>query len=62
MGWALEGGVPVDRRAAVGLIAGDVQMLHRVGAFDRVRGGGWPGAVTTDGIALARAALADQQR
>ena len=61
MGWALEGGVPVDRRAAVGLIADDVHLLHRVGAFARVRGGGWPGTVTTGGTALARAALADQR-
>jgi hypothetical protein len=60
MGWALEGGAPVDRRAATGLIAQDVHLLHRLGAFDRDRGGGWPGAVTTEGVALARAALADR--
>ncbi len=60
MGWALEGGVPVDRRAAGGLIAQDVHLLHRLGALDRDRHGGWPGTVTTGGAALARAALADQ--
>jgi hypothetical protein len=58
MGWALEGGVPVDRRATVGLIAGDVHLLRRVGAFERVRGGGWPGTVSPERTALARAALA----
>jgi hypothetical protein len=61
VGWALEGGAPVDRRAATGLIAQDVHLLHRLGAFGRVRGGGWPGEVTTEGVALARAALADQR-
>ena len=60
MGWALEGGVPVDRPAATGLIAEDAQLLRRVGALGRSRGGGWPGVVTTDGIALARAALGGQ--
>ena len=61
MGWALEGGTPVDRRATVGLIADDVHLLHRLAAFERERYGGWPGSVTPGGIALARAALADQQ-
>ena len=61
IGWALEGGAPVDRRAATGLIAQDVHLLHRLSAFDRDRHGDWPGTVTTGGTALARAALADQR-
>jgi hypothetical protein len=62
IGWALEGGAQVDRRAVTGLIAQDVHLLHRLGAFDRDRRrGDWPGTVTTGGTALARAALADQQ-
>jgi hypothetical protein len=58
MGWALEGGSPVDRRAATGLIAEEVHLLRRVGALARVRDGGWPGTVSPEGITLARAALA----
>jgi hypothetical protein len=57
-GWSLEGGQPIDRRAATGLIADDVHLLRRVGAFERDRRGGWPGTVTPEGVALARAALA----
>jgi len=58
MGWALQGRQPIDRRAAIGLIADDVHLLSRIGAFERQRGGGWPGTVTPEGIALAQAALA----
>ena len=61
LGWAVGHGEPIDRRTARDLIADDIQLLHRVGAFDRDRRGGWPGTVTPDGIALARAALADEQ-
>jgi hypothetical protein len=57
LGWAVGDGQPVDRRATTSLIAADVHLLHRVGAFEDDGGGGWPGAVTPDGIALARAAL-----
>lgn len=49
---------PIDRRTATGLIATDVHLLRQLGAFERDLRGGWPGPVTTDGIALARAALA----
>lgn len=61
MGWALEGRQPIDRSAVIGLIADDVHLLHRIGAFERQRGGGWPGPVTPEGIALAQAAIADNQ-
>jgi hypothetical protein len=57
-GWSLEGGQPIDRRTATGLIADDVHLLRRVGAFERDQRGGWPGTVTPEGVALARAALA----
>jgi hypothetical protein len=57
-GWSLEGGQPIDRPAVAGLIADDAHLLRRVGAFERDRRGGWPGAVTPEGAALARAALA----
>jgi len=57
LGWAVEGSQPIDRRTATGLIAGDVHLLRRVGAFKRGRRSGWPGTVTPDGVALARAAL-----
>ena len=57
MGWALEGGRPIDRRAVTGLIAADVNVLRQLGAFERDWRGGWPGTVTPDGVALARAAL-----
>ena len=61
LGWAVGNGQPIDRRTVTGLIAGDVHLLRRVGAFERDRRGSWPGTVTPDGIALARAALADPQ-
>ncbi len=57
LGWAVEGGQPIDGHTATSLIAADVHLLHRVGAFERDRRGGWPGPVTPDGIALAQAAL-----
>ncbi len=62
LGWAVGHGEPIDRRTARDLIADDIQLLHRVGAFDRDRRGGWPGTVTPDGIALARAALTPPER
>jgi hypothetical protein len=58
MGWALEGRQPIDRRTAIGLIADDVHLLRRIGAFERERRSGWPGTVTADGVTLARATLA----
>ncbi len=61
LGWAVGDRQPIDRRTATGLIATDVHLLHRVGAFADDRRGAWPGTVTPDGIALARAALADQR-
>jgi hypothetical protein len=57
LGWSLEGGQPIDRRAVTGLIAADVDLLRRVGAFERGRSGGWPGTVTPGGLLLARATL-----
>ena len=54
-------GQPIDRRTAMGLIADDVHLLRQLGAFERDRRGSWPGTVSTNGIALAWAALADQQ-
>jgi len=56
----LEGGQPIDRRTAIGLIADDVALLRRVGALDGDGFEDWPGAVTPGGRALARAALADR--
>ena len=61
LGWAVGDGQPIDRRTATGLIADDVHLLRQLGAFEDDRRGGWPGTVTPDGIALARAALADEQ-
>ena len=61
MGWALEGGQPIDRRAAVDLLAVHAHLLRRVGALDTARPSAWPGQVTVEGIALARAALGAQQ-
>jgi hypothetical protein len=57
LGWAVGDGQPIDRHTVTGLIAADVHFLRRLGAFERDRRGGWPGTVTPDGIALARAAL-----
>ncbi len=57
LGWAVGDGQPIDRRTVTGLIAADVHLLRQLGAFERDRRSGWPGAVTSDGIALARAAL-----
>ena len=60
LGWAVGHGEPIDRRTARDLIADDFHLLHRVGAFEDDRHGRWPGTVTPDGIALARAALTPQ--
>jgi hypothetical protein len=57
LGWTVGDGRPIDRRTVTGLIAEDVHLLRQLGAFERDRRGGWPGTVTPDGIALARAAL-----
>lgn len=57
LGWAVGDGQPVDGRTVTGLIAADVHLLRQLGAFERHRRGSWPGTVTPDGIALARAAL-----
>jgi hypothetical protein len=57
LGWAVGDGQPIDRLTVTGLIAADVHLLRQLGAFERDRRGGWPGTVTPDGIALARAAL-----
>ena len=57
LGWTVGDGQPIDRRTVTGLIAADVHLLRQLGAFERDRRGNWPGAVTSDGIALARAAL-----
>jgi len=57
LGWAVGDGQPIDRRTATGLIAEDVHFLRRVGAFERDPRGRWPGTVTPQGVALARAAL-----
>jgi len=57
LGWAVGDGQPIDRRTVTGLIAADVHLLRQLGAFERDRRDSWPGTVTPDGIALARAAL-----
>lgn len=57
LGWAVGDREPVDRRTARGLIGDDLRLLDRVGAFEDVWRGRWPGPVTPDGTALARAAL-----
>lgn len=62
LGWVLEGGLPVDRRAVVGMVAEDVHLLRHIGALDGDRWESWPSAVTSGGVALARAALTDTQR
>lgn len=59
LGWALEGGHPIDRRTVTALVADDVRLLRRVGALEGGRRDTWPGRVTLGGIQLARAALAD---
>lgn len=61
LGWALESGLPIDRLTVIGLVADDAHLLRRIEALDGDRWDGWPGQVTTEGIALARAALADTQ-
>jgi hypothetical protein len=58
LGWAVGDREPVDRRTASGLIADDVRLLHRLGAFESEDRGRWPGPATPGGVALARAALA----
>ena len=57
LGWAVGHGEPIDRRTARDLIADDIRFLRQLGAFERDRRGRWPGVVTPDGIALARAAF-----
>jgi len=57
LGWAVGDGQPIDRRTATGLIGADVHLLRQLGAFERDRHASWPGTVTPDGVALARAAL-----
>ncbi len=37
LGWAVEGGQPIDRRVVTGLIAEDVHLLRQLGAFERDR-------------------------
>ncbi|MEX2486008.1 MAG: hypothetical protein WD377_00175 [Nitriliruptoraceae bacterium] len=61
VGWAVEGGQPIDRRTVTSLIAGDVHLLRRLGALERDRHSSWPGAVTSGGMVLAGTALADQR-
>jgi hypothetical protein len=61
LGRAVGDGQPIDRRTVTGLIAADVNLLRQLGAFERDGRGGWPGTVTPDGIALARAALTPSQ-
>ena len=62
LGWAVGDGQAIDRRTVTGLIATDVRLLQRLGAFERDRRHDrWPGAVTTGGVALARSALADER-
>jgi hypothetical protein len=57
LGWTVGDGQPIDRRTATSLIAADVNLLRQLGAVEHDRSGGWPGTVTPDGVALARAAL-----
>ncbi len=61
LGWALEGGHPIDRRTVTALVADDVRLLSRVGALEGGRRDTWPGRVTPGGVQLARAALADER-
>lgn len=62
LGWAVGDGQPIDRRTVTGLIATDVRLLRRLGAFERDRRHDrWPGAVTDGGMTLARAALAAER-
>ena len=62
LGWAVGDGQPIDRRTVTGLIATDVRLLQRLGAFERDRRHDrWPGRVTDGGMTLARAALADHR-
>lgn len=42
-------------------MADDAQLLRRVGALDGDRWDGWPGQVTSGGVALARATLVDSR-
>jgi len=57
LGWAVGDGQPIDRRTVTGLIATDVRLLRQLGALERDEENRWPGAVTPDGMVLARAAL-----
>lgn len=59
LGWAVRDGQPTDRRTVTGLIATDVRLLRRLGAFERDRRhDSWPGAATDGGMVLTRAAFA----
>lgn len=60
LGWALDGGHPIDRRTVTALVADDVRLLRRVGALSGDWMDAWPGQVTPGGVQLARAALADE--
>jgi hypothetical protein len=57
LGWEHEGGQPVDRRTVLGLLAENARLLRRVGALDDDWQACWPGEITVEGLALARAAL-----
>ena len=60
LGWALEGGHSIDRRTVTALVADDVRLLRRFGGLEGGRRDTWPGRVTSGGVQLARAALADE--
>jgi hypothetical protein len=60
LGWALEGGRPIDRRTVIGLVTDDARMLRRVSALGGDRLDSWPGQVTAEGVRLAQAAMADE--
>jgi len=59
LGWAIDGGRPIDSRTVIGLAAADARLLARVGALDGDWRAPWPGQVTRGGAALARAAMTD---
>lgn len=47
----------MDRRLTGGLLADDVHLLHRIGAFEGDRRCRWPHVAEPDARALARGAL-----
>lgn len=57
LGWAVNGGRPIDTRTVIGLVAEDVRLLQRVGALVGGWRVPWPGEASSDGAALARASL-----